>query len=149
MCNIAQMVNVLQSLLITDGPEGEHCVRTTTYHAFSLFKPHRAKTALRVETEDSSPLGLSVSASKSEKEVVVTFVNPRHDSDLQVDCTLKGVVADGGTAQVLHDADWNACNTFDNPDRVVPKQQSTKVSGSKMQVDLPRLSVTTVVLPIH
>ena len=41
--NIAQMVNVLQSLLLTDGPEGEHCVRTTTYHAFSLFKPSQRR----------------------------------------------------------------------------------------------------------
>lgn len=149
MCNIAQMVNVLQSLLLTDGPEGEHCVRTTTYHAFSLFKPHRSKTALRVETGDSSPLGLSVSASKSDKELAVSFVNPRHDSDLQVECTLKGSVAETGTAQILHDADWNACNSFDNPDRVVLKQQPIKANGSKIQLDLPRLSVATVILPIH
>lgn len=109
MCNIAQMVNV------TDGPEGEHCVRTTTYHAFLLFKPHRSKTAVRVETEDSSPLGLSVSASKNDKELVVTLVNPRHDSDLQVECTLKGSVAEGGTSQVLHDADWNAATVLRIP----------------------------------
>ena len=38
MCNIAQMVNVLQSVLLTDGPEGKDCVRTTTYYAFMLFK---------------------------------------------------------------------------------------------------------------
>ena len=88
------------------------------------------RRALRVETEDSSPLGLSVSASRSDRELVVTFVNPRHDSDLQVECTLKGSVADGGTAQILHDADWNACNSFDNPDRVVPKPQPIKVNGS-------------------
>ncbi len=149
MCNIAQMVNVLQSLLLTDGPEGEHCVRTTTYHAFSLFKAHQSKTALRVETEDSSPLGLSLSASKSDKELVVSFVNPRHDADLQVECTLEGCVAEGATAQILHDADWNACNTFDNPDRVVPKPHPIKVNGSKIQLDLPALSVATAILPIH
>lgn len=149
MCNVAQMVNVLQSLLLTDGPEGEHCVRTTTYHAFSLFKPHRSKTALRIETEDSSPLGLSVSASKSDRELVVSFVNPRHDSDLHVECTLKGGVLNGGAAQVLHDEDWNACNTFDNPDRVVPKPQLIKGDGSKIELNLPRLSVVTAILPIH
>jgi len=38
---------------------------------------------------------------------------------------------------------------FDESDRVVPRQQPVKVSGSKMQLDLPRLAVTTVVLPIH
>jgi alpha-N-arabinofuranosidase len=149
MCNIAQMVNVLQSLLLTDGPEGEHCVRTTTYHAFSLFKPHRSKTALRVETEDSSPLGVSVSASKSDKELVVTLVNPSHDSDLAVECTLKGSVADSGTAQILHDADWNACNSFDSPDRVIPKPHPIKVNGSKIQLDLPPLSVATAILSVH
>jgi alpha-L-arabinofuranosidase len=36
MCNIAQIVNVLQSLLLTEGPDGGRCVRTTTYH-FSYF----------------------------------------------------------------------------------------------------------------
>jgi alpha-N-arabinofuranosidase len=51
MCNIAQMVNVLQSILLTDGPEGKNCVRTTSYHAFMLFKPHRGKMALRVEAD--------------------------------------------------------------------------------------------------
>ena len=38
MCNIAQMVNVLQSLILTDGPEGRNCVRTSNYWAFMLFK---------------------------------------------------------------------------------------------------------------
>src|SRR5437867_13260267 len=80
ICNIAQIVNVLQSLLITDGPEGNSCVRTTTYHAFALFKAHRMRSAVRVETQDSSPMGVSVSASKGEKELVVSFVNPRHDA---------------------------------------------------------------------
>jgi len=149
MCNIAQMVNVLQSLLLTDGPEGEHCIRTTTYHAFSLFKAHRTKTAVRVESDDPSPSGLSISASKSDKELVVTFVNPRRDADLQVECTLQGAGASGGTAQVLHDAEWNACNTFDHPDRIVPKPLTLRVDGSKIQLDLPRLSLATAVVAIH
>jgi alpha-N-arabinofuranosidase len=149
MCNLAQIVNVLQSLLVTDGPEGEHCVRTTTYHAFSLFKPHRSKTAVQVETDGSSPLALSASASKSDKELVITLVNPHHDSDLEVDCTLSGVNAGGGTAEILHDADWNACNSFDNPDKIIPKQHSVRVDGSKTQLQLPRLSIVTAVLQIH
>src|SRR5580704_5834944 len=60
MCNIAQMVNVLQAVLLTDGPEGKRCVRTTSYHAFMMFKPHRLKTSLNVETDGPD---LSVSAS--------------------------------------------------------------------------------------
>lgn len=49
MCNIAQIVNVLQAVLMTDGPEGKKCVRTTSYYAFMMFKAHRGNTALKVE----------------------------------------------------------------------------------------------------
>ena len=57
MCNIAQIVNVLQSLLLTDGPTGQNCVKTTTYHAFALFKPHRSKTAVKVESGGTRSAG--------------------------------------------------------------------------------------------
>jgi alpha-N-arabinofuranosidase len=146
MCNIAQIMNVLQSLLLSDGPTGEHCVRTTTYHAFSLFKPHRSQRAVRTEAENSSPLGLSASASKSEKQLVISLVNPRGDADLQVECTLAGSSAKTGTAQILHDNDLNACNSFEQPDRVAPRSHPVQVTGSKVQIDLPRLSVATVIL---
>ena len=146
MCNIAQIVNVLQSLLLTDGPEGKSCIRTTTYHAFKLFKAHRSKTAVRVETQDSSPLGVSVSASKSEKEVILSFVNPRHDADFEIDCTIPGRSVKEGKAEILHDQDWNAYNGFDSPDRVIPKAHPVTVEGSTIRMDLPRLSVATVTL---
>jgi alpha-N-arabinofuranosidase len=146
MCNIAQIMNVLQSLLLSDGATGERCVRTTTYHAFALFKAHRGQRAVRTETEGTSPLGLSVSASKSNGQLVLSLVNPRTDADLQVECTLAGSSAKSGTAQLLHDKDWNACNSFEQPDRVVPQSHPVVVSGAKVQLDLPRLSVATVVL---
>ncbi|HTV55499.1 MAG TPA: alpha-L-arabinofuranosidase C-terminal domain-containing protein [Terriglobia bacterium] len=146
MCNIAQMVNVLQSMLLTDGSDGTHCVRTTSYYAFLLFKPHRSKTAVRVETDDSSPLALSVSASKGNRETVISFVNPRHDQDIQVSCLLKGARATSAKARILHDSDLNACNTFDQPDRVVPQSHPVTLDGSAVRLDVPRLSVATVLL---
>lgn len=146
MCNIAQMVNVLQSLLLTDGPEGEHCVRTTTYYAFELFKPHRNKTAVKVDSDGSPQNGLSVSASRDDNSVVVTFVNSKSDADMTIDCTLRGVSARQGTAQILHDNDWNAFNSFEQPDRVVTRSHPVRVQGSKLSLDLPRLSVVTATL---
>jgi alpha-N-arabinofuranosidase len=104
---------------------------------------------VRVEADAPAPLGLSVSASKSDKELVITFVNPHHDTDLHVDCAIKGSNVTGGSAQILHDADWNACNSFDNPDRVVPKQHPIRVKDAGMEVELPRLSVVTAVVTIR
>jgi alpha-L-arabinofuranosidase len=48
--------------------------------------------------------------------------------------------------QILHDADWNACNTFENPERLVPKAHPVSVAGNKVRLDLPRLSVVNVTL---
>ncbi|MGH9351843.1 MAG: alpha-L-arabinofuranosidase C-terminal domain-containing protein, partial [Terriglobia bacterium] len=144
MCNIAQMVNVLQSMLLTDGPEGAHCIRTTSYYAFLLFKPHRSNTAVRVETTDSSPLSLSVSASKNDKGLVLSLVNPRYDADMTIECSLRGASASGGSAEILHDNDYNACNTFADPDHITPKSHPVSVNGSTIQLDIPRMSVVTV-----
>jgi len=148
MCNSAQIMNVLQSLLLSDGPTGEHCVRTTTYHAFALFKAHRSQKAVRTETEGGVAQGLSVSASKSDKQIVLSFVNQRSDAGIQADCTLVGSSVKAGTAEILHDNDLNAYNSFEQPNRVTPQVHPVQVNGSKIQIDLPRLSVATVTLQL-
>jgi alpha-N-arabinofuranosidase len=148
MCNIAQIVNVLQSLLLTDGPEGTQCLRTTTYHAFDMFKAHRNKTAVKIENSTLEPAGPSVSASRDENTIVVSFVNSRSDADMTIDCTLRGLVARSATARILHDNDWNAFNSFEAPDRVVPRAHPVRAQGSKLNLDLPRLSIVTAVLSV-
>ena len=162
MCNIAQMVNVLQSVLLTDGPESPKCVRTTSYHAFMLFKPHRGKTAVAVEADgnkmpSAAPAGpgrgmqqpmephdLSVSASRQGSDLVITFVNPRHDVDMDVDCALRGVTGKTAKARILHDPDINAFNGFDSPDRITVKGHDVTVESGRVRLNLPAMSVATV-----
>jgi alpha-L-arabinofuranosidase len=165
MCNIAQIVNVLQAVLMTDGPEGKNCVRTTSYYAFMQFKPHRGKTAVKVEYDGLSSglnLGgrggagagqdptpeLSMSASRQGSEMVVTLVNPRHDVAMDADCALRGATAKSGSAQILHDADINAYNSFDNPDKVTIKPHQVAVNGASFRITLPAMSVVTVTLQV-
>ena len=143
MCNIAQIVNVLHSLLLT---EGDRCVRTSTYYAFDLLKPHRSKTAVRVETGDSSPLGLSVSASRKDQDLVLTCVNPSHDTPLKVNCSLSGVTVSSAQARLLHHPDYNAANTFDAPGRIVPREHPVTATGSRLQLDLPPMSIATALV---
>jgi alpha-N-arabinofuranosidase len=73
-------------------------------------------------------------------------VNPQVGADLQVECALSRGTASEGKAQILHDADFNAYNSFDNPDRIVPKPHPVAVEGAKIRIDLPSMSVATVVL---
>jgi alpha-N-arabinofuranosidase len=164
MCNIAQMVNVLQSVLLTEGPEGKTCVRTTTYHAFMLYKSHRGNTSVHVEADGNAlpadggrggrggpqqappPPDLSVSASRKGSDLVVSFVNPRHDVDMQVDCAIRGASVQRARAQILHDSDLNAFNGFDHPDRITVKPHEAVVENGALRLNLPAMSVATVTL---
>jgi alpha-N-arabinofuranosidase len=165
MCNIAQLINVLQAVLLTDGPEGKNCVRTTSYYAFMMFKAHRSKKAVRTEHDGAklsagpgdrggrggqpeAPPELSMSASRQDAEMIVTLVNPRHDVDMDVDCAIRGVTAKQGRALILHDPDINACNGFDNPDNVVIKPHQVAVEGDRVRITLPAMSVATVTLNV-
>jgi len=143
MCNIAQTVNVLHSVILA---HRNNCVRTSSYYAFLLQKPHRSKTALRVETNDTSPLGISVSASRKDNELVLTFCNPKHDVEMRVDCALVGASAVSAKAQLLSHPDYNACNTFENPNVIVPKDHPVSVEGSRVRLNLPPISMSTAIV---
>jgi alpha-N-arabinofuranosidase len=142
MANIAQTVNVLHALLLT---REDQCIRTPAYYAFELQKPHRSKNAVKVENPDEgAPNGLSVSASRQGSELVVTLVNPRHDTSMTVTCAVAGKGATAASARALYHADLNACNTFEAPDQVVPRDHTASVSGAGVRVEMPPLSVVTV-----
>jgi alpha-N-arabinofuranosidase len=145
MGNIAQTVNVLHSILLA---HENNCIRTSTYYAFLLQKPHRAKTAVRVESKDTAPLGISMSASRKDNELVVTFCNPKHDTHMKVNCSVVGAQPASATAQLLYHSDYNACNTFENPDVIVPKDHAVKVEGSRIVMDLPPISMATAIVKL-
>ncbi len=168
MCNIAQMVNVLQSILLTDGPEGKNCVRTANYWAFLLFKGHRSKTALKVEYDGfrlpprppvfgggrgmqqppEPPPDLSMSASRQGNEMLASFVNPRHDVDMTVECSVRGAAIRQARAEIVHDSDLNAYNSFDNPNRITIKKHEVSAQGGTLTITLPALSVATVTMQV-
>ena len=87
MTNIAQIVNVLHSMLLTDGPQ---CVRTTTYYVYQMTKAHLSQTSIAVAVEKPEPVGLSVSASRQGGELTLTLVNPKPDAGMTVNCSLAG-----------------------------------------------------------
>ncbi|MFB3779768.1 MAG: alpha-L-arabinofuranosidase C-terminal domain-containing protein, partial [Bryobacteraceae bacterium] len=142
MCNIAQIVNVLQSVILC---HENNCIKTTSYYAFELQKPHRSKTAVQVATGDATPLGISVSASRSPGEMALTFINPRHDVEMAVDCGITGATAQSAKGRILSHPDYNACNTFEAPNTVVPKDLPVTVQGGRVRLSLPPISMASVI----
>jgi len=140
MCNLAQVTNVLQAPLLTDK---DRCIRTPTYHAFSMMRPHKGKTALHIEADSSSNM-LSVSASCSGPTLSITLVNPDPLLPTTVSIRLtRGTITDA-TATILSHPDWNMCNTFEEPDALIPRTHAVRLAGECWDVDLPQMSVVQI-----
>ena len=144
---IAQMVNVLQSVILT---EGDKMIKTPTYHVFHMFKYHQDADLLASYIEDDKEVGsgqdkvmqLSASVSRSSDGVInVTAGNLSADEDLPVEIILtdKDVTAVEGSILTGRP---DSHNTFDAPDVVCEKElKDTKSEGRKITVMIPAGSV--------
>jgi alpha-L-arabinofuranosidase len=138
MCNLAQIANVLQASLLTSGPA---CLRTPTYHALFLMKDHRDRTAVRVESPFSPSRELSVSASRGDRMLVVTCVNPDPVIPRTARLIVDGASVSAVQGEAMIDDDINACNTFESPDRVTSRMVTPAISGGTIALSIPPLSI--------
>jgi len=150
MANIAQMVNVLQAMILTDGSK---MVVTPTYYVFDLFKVHQ--DAMRVQTQvkaaDYSFNGenlpaVNCSASIDDKgKMHVSLCNINPDAPEKVKIGFSMFKPDGISGKILTAGKMNADNTFDEPDRVVPHDFADfKLTGDSASVELPPMSVVVL-----
>jgi alpha-N-arabinofuranosidase len=135
MANIAQMVNVLQAVILT---EGDRILKTPTFHVFEMFSGHQDAELLdlALETQELVVEGkrlpkISGSASRAKDgSILITLVNLAHDSGT----TLRILVPGGGKlleARELKASDMKVCNTFDEPNTIVPKA----MAGAALELD--------------
>ncbi|MBT6147249.1 MAG: alpha-N-arabinofuranosidase, partial [Gemmatimonadetes bacterium] len=145
--NIAQTVNVLQAMILT---EGEHMLLTPTYHVFEMYLPHHDATNLPVYIDagtigegDTETPAISASASRAEDgSVHVTMTNLSATDTITVPVALHGVTGTTCKARVLTGNAMNSHNTFDAPDTVAPVEfDGVKLRAGGADVDLPARSV--------
>jgi alpha-N-arabinofuranosidase len=143
MCNLAQTINVLQAPILASD---DKCLRTPTYYAFLLCVKHRGNTSVRID--QALPQDLSLSASRSARDLVVTAVNPDPDHEVEFMCTIDGPRATGASGQMLHHKDWNSYNSFDAPDTIVPLPVPVHRSEHNFTVELPPFSLATLIIQL-
>lgn len=153
MANIAQTINVLQAMILTDG---ERMLRTPTYHVFDMYKVHRDAKALSFELEtgsyklgDESIPAVSATASLDDAgRIHVSITNLDPNLARVVEIELAGQAARSVRSGRILTADaMNAHNTFDAPDSLVPQDfAGAKVVGGKLVVSLPAKSLVTLEL---
>ncbi|MCK5101643.1 MAG: alpha-N-arabinofuranosidase, partial [Cyclobacteriaceae bacterium] len=147
MANIAQTVNVLQAVILTDETR---IVLTPTYHVFDLYQPHMDATLLPYHLENADytfdgdvQSSVSASCSTSKDDTInITLVNIDPSNSIKLSCALDGMDAKKVTGRVISSKDITDHNTFDNPDKVIIKDfEGFKVSKGKIEVVLPSKSV--------
>ena len=140
MANLAQAVNVLQALLLT---EGEKLVKTPTYHVFDMFKEHQDGENVYCFCENvmtgEIPM-MSVSASVKDGVMTVTAANCSLEESAELDCDISGFECSSVSARILTD-EVHSFNSFDAPEKVAPEALSASVSNGKLSAVLPACSV--------
>jgi len=149
MANLAQAVNVLQALVLT---EGEKMVLTPTYHVFDLFRTHQDGELVSSSTDDiragedgKIPM-LSQSVSVKDGVMTLTLANCSLEDAADVDCAVNGFAYSSISAESLTSDNCRDHNTFDNPSRVTIQPFSAKLTESGFQAELPPCSVVRVSL---
>jgi len=147
MANLAQMVNVLQSLVLTRGGE---MLLTPTYHVFDLYQGHQGAKLLpsRVEAaaysvDTTTVPSISVSASRRADGVItLTLVNLDAKRDAKVRIDLQGVVVGKASGRVVTAKAMDAQPAFGKPDPLAPSPlQQVQVRGGAVSLTAPAKSV--------
>jgi alpha-N-arabinofuranosidase len=150
MANIAQIVNVLQSVILT---EGKDIVLTPTYHVFEMYKVHHDSELLDWSGQIGTcrcggreiPAG-SITASRKDGVVSITVSNLDHTMPQGVEIELRDAsVAGDVNARVLTSGHYDDCNTFEDPTRVTPQPLPVTLGQDQiLRFELPKSSVAVV-----
>lgn len=153
MTNIAQIVNVLQSMILTNGPK---MVLTPTYHVFEMYNVHQDATFLpfdlkcqqRDVRDDRVVPMLSATASRDKAGVVhISLANVDLEESQSITVNLGSIQPKSVSGRILTSARIDDYNTFDNPNKVAPTDfKGAKVSGNSLTVELPAKSIVTLTL---
>ena len=158
MANVAQTVNVCHSLIITDGGR---MFLTPTYHVFDLYRGFKGSQSLEIKIESETfkdPLHryterkiphLSASAAKSGNGLIVSLVNLNLDEEIDCEVELRGSEVIGGVRRILTSRDVRDVNSFETPNRIMPKEEEVKIRGEKFTEKLYPHTLTVLELKTH
>ena len=164
MTNIAQVVNVLQSMILTDQEGTGHMVLTPTYHVFEMYTPFQEATYLPLDLETETiqcskeyfkekakttdnttrpcPL-LSASAAKTQDgSLVLAVTNVSLDKDQTIDFQIDGFQAKAVSGRILTSKKADDYNDFQHPNVVAPKEyKDAKLKKGVLTVKVPAKSI--------
>ena len=147
MANLAQVMNVLQSVLLSDG---ESLVKTPTWYVFKMFLRHHEANLIRsslaapeLDKFDKTVPMLSYSVSEKDSKVFLTVTNCSLDEDceLLIDSETFGISS--ASSEIIC-TDIHAFNDFDGSEPVTIKENSSyEIINGKLKAVIPAHSVVS------
>jgi alpha-L-arabinofuranosidase len=153
LANIAQMINVLQAMILT---KGRQMILTPTYHAFKMYQPFQDATYIPADLTtpqyaqgSASVPAISLSAARTVSgSIVIALVNLDPNKTTAVSVAISGASPSAASGTLLTAATMDARNTFENPDVVHPVAfNAATIAGHTVSLTLPPKSI--VVLNLH
>jgi alpha-L-arabinofuranosidase len=151
MANIAQMVNVIQSVILTDGPK---MVLTPTYHVHKMYLPFQDAKLIPVAFDAGSytfgdvtiPQVDVLAARDKDGQVWLALTNVDPARPASVTANVPGMMATTATGEVLTAERVDLVNTFEAKTSVTPAPYRAAAVGGKLVLLLAPKSVTVVKL---
>ncbi len=151
MANIAQMINVLQAMILTDK---EKLVLTPTYYVFKMYVPFQGSTFVPVAFDASSythvdatlPRLDAIAAKGTDGKVWLEITNLDAEKPVSIEADVTGIAAKSVRGETLTAPAVDSINTFAAPNTVVPKPISAAVKDGKFRLTVDPKSVTVVSL---
>ena len=167
MANIAQVVNVLQSMILTDQEGTGHMVLTPTYHVFQMYTPFQEATYLPVdlnseivqvnkeyfkEKQNAKDAGyrpcplLSASAAKTtDGSIILAVTNVSLDKAQTIDFDIDGYNGKSVNGKILTSKNVADFNDFNHPNVVAPAEfKDAKLKKNKLTVKVPAKSIVVL-----
>jgi alpha-L-arabinofuranosidase len=149
MANIAQMINVLQSMIMTDK---EKMVLTPTYYVFKMYVPFQDATFVPVTFDAGTytrgditlPRVDAIAAKDTAGKLWLAVTNIDPNQPAEVEVSFAGVNFKSATGETLTAPKVDSVNTFDAPNTVVPKAVTANIQGAKLTLKLDPRSVTVL-----
>jgi len=149
MANIAQMINVLQAMILTDGPK---MVLTPTYHVFKMYVPFQDATSVPVSFEAGRythgaitlPRVDAIGAKDASGTLWLALTNVDPTAPAEFAITLTGLTPRTATGETLTASAMDSVNTFEAPTTVAPKPVQAKIDGQRLTLTLAPKSVTVI-----
>ncbi|MDA3931043.1 MAG: alpha-N-arabinofuranosidase [Prolixibacteraceae bacterium] len=151
MANIAQVVNVLQAMILTNGAQ---MVKTPTYYVFKMYNVHQDATLIpsKLNTENYEYNGesipaLTASASVKDEVVSISLSNSNPNKAITIECELGNEDLKLISSQIVTGEKITDYNDFGKDEKVtVVDFKTEEAKQGKLSLEIPAHSVVLVQL---